>query len=105
MKTWRERIVEARERGYFTPEDEELAMTGSKCAVGEAAAFMGELAWSWFNEDGRGCAVADIAPYYIGRHPLGGLFPALVRENNFDGAEECLEMIEDLVLQYKRELL
>ena len=102
MKTWRERIVEARVRGYFTQEDKDLAMVGSKCAVGEAAAFKGKDAWSWFNSHYEGKAVVKIG-YYVGDHALGGLFPCLVQDNNFDGAEKCLEIIEDRVMQLKRE--
>ena len=103
MKTWRERISEARERGYFTLEDENLSLMAHTCAVSEAAAFKGEKAWTWFNEHYDGRAVVNIKPYYIGLHALGGLFPCLVKDNNFDGAEECLEIIEDRVMQLKRE--
>lgn len=96
MKTWRERIAEARERGGFTPEDWALALDASTCAVGEVT----HDRHNWFIdallEDER----TSLPMLW---YPLSGRFTNAVRHNKVDLAEETLDAIEDRYRCLKRE--
>lgn len=86
MKTWRERIVEARERGRFTVEDRCAWRNLTTCPAGEVAARYGktpEGPWLdlWY---------------------LGNDMDALMLASDFAGAEGLLERIEDMALEFKR---
>jgi len=97
MKTWRERIVEARERGKFTEEDVRLASSGATCAVGEVALTLGktfaDLVW------GPSGKCGDKGPMY----GLSADFTTAVYAGRLDMAEDRLDAIEDIALQLKRE--
>jgi hypothetical protein len=95
MKTWRERIAEARERGEFTREDYVLVTNLETCMVGETAAVLGERAWDMYP------ILVDLSISSGWGNRRGPVFA--VSFNMFDHAEECLDKIEDTVLQLKRE--
>jgi hypothetical protein len=96
MKTWRERVVTARERGYFTKRDRALAWPFTTCAVGEHHASM-----------------PDVVLYVRGAHTqqpedytlllLGSDFAWSVAACDFARCERLLDLIEDRVLELKRE--
>jgi hypothetical protein len=93
--TWRDRIVEARANGQFTPQDAEDASSWETCAVGEARLAHPTL-------------IRTTTPYYFA--PLdadlaqwGIAFGRAVRHGGlFETAETCLDAIEDRVLVLKR---
>ena len=97
MKTWRERIVEARERGSFTSDDFRAWMWPQTCLVGEAVHNLfgraNDTFWMALNNHPAYC-------------PMTGLQDGLstaIRENDFDFVERRLDLIEDRALQLKRE--
>ena len=83
MKSWRERIAEARESGAFTQEDIDAWACGRACLVGEQRRHYG-LNFS--------LEMADQAAL-IG----------MIRRNEFAALEEALDAIEDSALKCKRE--
>lgn len=91
MKTWRERIAEARERGYFTAEEYDLARDGNTCAVGEHWLQLGYTRTDRY-----------IQVFYGAGNP-GETFLGAVGLNDFVAADQILDQIEDLALQLKRE--
>jgi len=94
MKTWRERIVEARERGKFGNEDMKEWMNYRTCLVGEVQARYwgpGYNACRWMDLNGH-----DGAGFQE------GVQRALLR-NDFRFLEDRLDAIEDRALQLKRE--
>jgi len=99
MKTWRERITEARERGRFTEEDRQLASWSyDHCAVGETCRACGVEV-----QEFKDSPLYTI--YFMGSyHPAGGLFSTLLKTDTIDRTEWCLDEIEARVLQVKREL-
>jgi len=98
MKTWRERIAEARARGWFTHEDRKLSSDILTCAVGEAMARYG-LGDSWANDRSGDHTTIEGA----GLFQLAGIFPVEVLCNRFDDVERALDAIDDRALQLKRE--
>jgi hypothetical protein len=104
MKTWRQRIVEARQRGGFTDEDRRRALRWCTCAVGEQRRMLGakviryQVGWG-----GNESACGVYGPSDSGLLMPGGDFAYVVRNNAFDDADRLLDKIEDRVLQLKRE--
>lgn len=94
---WRERIVAARDRGYFTQEDILAAEMGTTCAVGEAAQRLGKSYHQTADEFDFVVPGFDVKKVFG-----GGAFPRYVRENNFDSAERLLDLIEDRALELMR---
>lgn len=98
MKTWRERVAEARERGKFTEVDRIQAYRWASCAVGEQHRLYPLIVRYEWDEP------RDGQLYTLG---LGGStrkgFAFAVDENLFDLADQRLDQIEDRVLQLKRE--
>lgn len=92
MKTWRERCVEARERGTFSDED--------------------WIAWSNLNlcpaaETVGGLVSLDRVSVYRTFYPCWGLGHDLylpMVHNDFDAFESLLDQIEDKALEIKRGL-
>jgi len=93
MKTWRERIVEAKERGKFSKEDRQDAWHADTCAVGET------LCLGPFSDENAARYERFEGAY---GYP-GNLFTNAVTQNDFAGAEAALDQIEDAALQFKRE--
>lgn len=93
--TWRERIVEARERGCFTKMDWYDAHDFSSCAVGEQ-----RLALPGVVVMMDDCEAPDDDMLYS----LGyAFFWKAVKVDDFTEAERLLDAIEDRVLVLKRE--
>ena len=94
MKTWRERIAEARERGEFSDEDASLSANWSTCAVGEQHALYPEIITYRMG-------VEQKIPIHSELIRLGGCrdggFNQCVTENSIDIAERRLDEIEDFV--------
>lgn len=90
---WRERIQAARERGWFTSEDDELANDFSTCAVHEARMAYGLALEPCLAKLGMAftCAVISQA-----RLPME-------QKERIARAENILDAIEDRALQLKRE--
>jgi|ERR1043166_897531 hypothetical protein len=97
MKTWRERIAEARERGEATPEDLYLARDYLRCVVGETAMRF-DLSYHELSFDIR----LNAHPF-VGMHPVAGAFPVALSNKCFDVAEDILDAIEDRALELKRQ--
>jgi hypothetical protein len=105
MKSWRERIVEAKERGGFTREDFFLAGNTeiggppdpgyARCAVGEQADHYGADLFFLCPEDRFGVKDERLATW-------GGEFAGAVYGDDFTRAESLLSQIEDRALQIKR---
>ena len=94
MKTWRERIRDARQRnGIFTPIDIKAAGQWRTCAIGEQ--YMEHFELIRFNIDGSPC---DEEFDFFGR-----AFMIAVIDGNPDRAERYLDRIQDRVLEMKRE--
>jgi len=105
--TWRERIVAARERGHFTQADREEATSWTTCAVGEQHRhYPSVVLYSDCREHETtsiGCGCPDDVPllhFGDNGHPAG--FAYAVSINDFRGAENALDQIEDRVLELKR---
>jgi hypothetical protein len=96
MKTWRERIAEARERGKFTDEDRQDAYHPCTCGVGEMETRFG------LEDDPRVNAV-----FYRNTNKqwegLAFRFPEAIAVDDFDEADRLLDAIEDRALALKRE--
>ena len=87
MKTWRERVADAKERGRFTDQDVDLAADWNSCAVGEQHA---------------------LHPFIVKLFPTnmfqeGFDFITAVSDDRIDEADALLDRIEDRVLQLKRD--
>ena len=95
MKTWRERVVEAKERGYFTQQDVDDAEVGRTCLVGEAAAKFGRHYYQMVDL----FVIPDLGNVH---RWVGGAFPAAVRNNDFATAEMLVDAVEDRTLELKR---
>src|SRR5687768_10940983 len=102
MKTWRERIAEARDRGRFTDADRAAWASPMKCLVGETVRQM----WGEY-DSGVWCRV-NWSNYSLGvPHDAlqdslqEGLCDALLT-NDFDFVERRLDAIEDRALELKR---
>lgn len=110
-KTWRERIMDARRRGKFTKYEQNLAASWSRCAVGEQREAMPfvvvvkpECPLSNLQSENRHARLTAGAPADSELNRLGFEFYDIgVCVHNFDEAERILELIEDRVLQLKRE--
>lgn len=107
MKTWRERIAEARERGHFTNQDKSDMYSFDRCMVGEVALALFGTQW-------RSLACAEeikLLGYnrihadkkYSNANPYKPIFS--VGEDDMDMAEKALDYIEDQALELKREHL
>lgn len=103
MKTWRERIAEARERGWFTEQDRLDAGRWCSCAVGEQWAQMPAVI-VYTNVDRSDPAWRNGGPSkYDDLLDWGSDFPQAVCGNDYDRADHLLDLIEDRALQLKRE--
>lgn len=97
MKTWRERIAEARARGEFTERDvSDAEGSWSKCAVGEQRALMPNVILMTDT-----CRPVDEQLFRLGNVMEG--FGKAVAEQDFARAETLLDRIEDRALQLKRD--
>ena len=101
MKTWRERIVEARERGAFTREDLALWGLGSTCFVGEQRERYGIM----FNLEMTGVGLESLARPEDSHHTLQTKILRALSSNDFNEAERLLDQVEDRALELKREQL
>ena len=88
--TWRERIEEARKRGFFTADDKWTWASTTTCPAGEAVRAYGLRATSGF--------------YHPVLHPIGDAMWDMIETNNFGGADRLLDAIEDQALKLKREM-
>ena len=93
MKTWRERIAEARARGKFTTEDRALAGGWEHCAVGECT--------QRFGLTGVDRLSLEAMPW-PGLFSAGTMFYLRVIANHASEAEHILDAIEDRALELKR---
>ena len=93
MKTWRERIAEARARGKFDREDVRDVGGWFTCAVGEQHANVAPFVVVQSATDGPIDKEID---------RLGMQFMGAVDFNDFDEAERLLDAIEDRALTLKR---
>jgi hypothetical protein len=102
MKTWRERIVEARARGRFTDEDKDDGCSWLTCAVGEQHTRMPALRLL------VPCPESMVSGYAPSDNELSSLgdgktgFNDAVYLDDFDRAERLLDAIEDRALELKR---
>lgn len=96
MKTWRERIVEARARGEFTENDKRDAWSWHTCAVAEQNHRMPGVV-VWVEALGVRARPAD-----QDLREWGSDFPWAVDNDEFDGAEHLLDQIEDRALELRR---
>jgi hypothetical protein len=92
MKTWRERIMEARARGTFTRDDRRLAGPFGTCMVGECQERFGVSVMS-----------LTLEPPYQSLTYAGAQFFSAVNRDDFDAAERIMEAMEDHALQLKRQ--
>lgn len=105
MKTWAERIQDAKERGKFTELEIRMASSWAQCAVSELGfehntAEGSQCVWA---EDEEGKIVGTFDSAYcptmvegMGRlNMLGGAFYTAVRENDFSKAEELHAQIQE----------
>lgn len=97
---WRDCIVAARERGYFTAEEKEQAGGWDTCAVGEQRAQHPLVVTYRFDALSRAGWPADHDLYMLGG-VKGGFFSAVLTDN-IALAERRLDEIEDRVLELKR---
>ena len=97
--TWRERVIAARERGWFTDEDKHLACNSwTTCAVGEQGRQIPNVATMDYYGD-----PVDSTLWHLGNtlESPGG-FGWAVEHDRVALAEQRLDEIEDRVLQLKR---
>ena len=92
-KTWRERLIAARSRGYFTQEDCALASDWNQCAVGEQRAIAPTVVL---------CTSLLLGPEDETLYELGRKFYAAIKAGDIDEAERILDEIEDWILEMKR---
>ena len=96
MKTWRERIVEAKAAGHFSAADLEDIRCAARCFIWEVAQPL-NLSYSEF-----------LSALY-GKHGEPQLLDeegaaiAAIEIDDFEGAHAALSAIEDRALQLKRE--
>ena len=100
MKTWRERIVEARVRGWFTDDDRQAASSYTTCKVGEEGRRAGLYILRELVEFSERMA-APLRPHNW--ECDGILFWKAVCVNDFNEADRLADAIEDRALQLKRE--
>lgn len=95
MKTWRERIMEARERGSFTKEDFDLWSRLHTCPAGVVAIEYGLIS---------GVLISGFmsCPLPARLYDLGNKFGTAMDRNYFNKAEQLLDEIEETALELKR---
>lgn len=98
MISWRERIQIARQRGSFTFSEQTSAAMWHTCAVGEQHALHPEVVRYGERWEGP----EDYKLTALGSSMVDG-FAVAVGRNDFNRAEALLDLIEDRVLQLKRE--
>ena len=107
MKSWREINVEARARGYYTEEEIDAATSSwMTCAIGEqhklhplvvhVTKISGRPDDSVLFTLGNSDSFND---WESGKYGFG----SAVRDHNFDEADRLLDLIEDRVLELKRQ--
>lgn len=98
MKTWRERIAEARERGAFTDKDYRAWANFHTCLVGEQRQRYG----IWFPLE----IFKEPQPWFLsepnGVRTLQFTLARSIHANDFDTVERALDAIEDRALELKR---
>lgn len=94
--TWRERIAEARELGYFTPRGLAAWVAIETCPAAETA-----LAYGVGRQ--TGASRCPLPFYNSDLHSLGDRMWDLMIAQDFDGCDRLLDRIEDRALQLKRE--
>ena len=92
-KTWRERLIAARNRGHFTQEDCALASDWDRCAVGEQRAILPTVVL---------CTSLLLGPEDETLNDLGRKFYAAIKAGDIAEAERLLDKIEDRILEMKR---
>lgn len=94
MKTWAERIAEARKRGEFTREDKADISDFKTCLVGEALLNVGQEAWEGLIPRDR--VLRDLgAPLLLGHgNPIWH-----VMRRDYDGLELCQAKIRARVAE------
>lgn len=92
-KTWRERLIAARERGHFTQEDCALAGNWDRCAVGEQRSVLPFVVL---------CTSLLLGPDDDTLNELGRRFYAAIKAGDIAEAERLLDEIEDRILEMKR---
>ena len=98
MKTWRERIAEARERGRFTDDDRCAFVRPECCLVGEAAG----AHFPYETDFERWDALYKAIGTWTNRSPLQVAAHDALYANDIDGLERTLFAIEDRALELKR---
>jgi hypothetical protein len=98
MTTWRERVLAAKRRRWFTKGDLTAVAGWSTCAVGEQHAALPQVVLYEQDQDEISGPVDETL------HILGNDFSKAVVLNLFDPAMAVLEAIEDRVLELKREV-
>lgn len=97
MKTWRERVMEAKERGFFTREDQETWIDISTCPAGELVRAYPELQEATYS-----------FPYNQALHGMGNEMNRYIYEwggkYDVDRAWDLLDRMEDKALELKRNL-
>jgi hypothetical protein len=96
MKTWRERIAQARERGKFNNEDWSAWVSLSTCPAGELV-----KAYPCLSEPSSNRS--DLCLWNRTLHGMGNDFEGPLAANDFDAAERLLDAMEDRALQLKLE--
>lgn len=100
MKTWRERIAEARVRGYFTDKDMGLWNSADTCFVGEQRARYDIV----FNLEMTGTGPESLNRTEDSHYTLQISIIKALSCNDFDEAERLLDYVEDRALELKREI-
>lgn len=100
-KPWSQRIAEARVRGRFTGQDADCAAKWTCCAVGEQLLDAGFYNDENFSPKGLFYQADRFqhynAPYEVEEFDmLGCRFYEYIARDDIDGAESCLEQIQEL---------
>ena len=97
MKTWRERIAEARARGFFSEEDNRAWSHADTCPVGEVTRMFSLEPYTqpwmvrWEAVNGKGSDEFSLRAL----RAMSG--------KDFAGMDDLMDQLDDRVLQLKRE--
>ena len=91
MKTWRERVIDARARGHFIPEDYAAWQNIRTCPAAEAVQNL--------------CSFEQVIPNtWESVWMIGDQIGGPLGVNNFPEVERLLDLVEDEALRIKRSL-
>jgi hypothetical protein len=93
---WRDRLVEARARGWFTDSDFEAWTRLRTCPAAELCLAYG-IGMAVVSEPGAGAFYHDVL------HTMGDGFSDLMAARDFDQVEALFDAMEDQALRIKRE--